>query len=401
MISKNTPSLIMLVLLIIFFVVVPHFLKDKSSRPGASRNIIENLYEFNEANNISPEDLLFTLWNTNDIVFLGDPGKYHETSDFVKNLVPFLREKNIDSLGVSFLNYEDQDEIDTLIKGETFDYKKADRLLFNNLVMNGYEEYRNIIQAVWESNHDLKENQAPLRLIGLNVKQDWSVVQSSKDTDRAEIIQKIYALGVPDTYMAEVIKKEIIAPKQKALIFIGLQNCLSTVQAPSYEEKMREYNFPNDTKRTARLIKELSSVKSCTLFLHALWQVDNSSYGIDFPLGGALDSFMDKYPITEQRIGLLTKDTPFGKLPATPGSLGTAGDYDLSDFCDGYILLGSIRNYTPLKAIPNFINEENFSEALANFPGPKTVLPDTPEELNRYIAENGANVKKLVEKFSK
>ncbi len=398
---RNTPFTLIMVLFIIMFVIVPLFNRNKISRPGASRSAVGSLREYWQDHSQTPEELVSALLKEKDILFVGEPGKYGETARFINSLVTLLPGSGVDRIGVSFLNYPDQESIDALIGGEEFDESLAEELLFRNLVMNGYGEYRDFLKEVWRVNRDLSDGDRPLRLIGLNPGQDWTVLQKAGDSDNPEVIRRVYAAGVPDTFMADVIGKEILEPGHRGFIYAGIQNTLATIEVDSYGEKMAENGFPEDTHRAAWIIRQRGDVKSATLFIHAPWAVDRSQYGIDYPLGGVLDSFMEKYPPQERRMGFLTADTPFGQLYSAPGSFGEKKSHSLSDLCDAYVLLGDIGDYTPFTAIPGFINGENFDRAVRNFPGPKESMARTPAEMNEFIAGSAANLKKILEKFKK
>ncbi|MDC7224460.1 MAG: hypothetical protein PQJ60_12020 [Spirochaetales bacterium] len=387
--------------MIVAFIIIPQITRNRTTRPAAAKGLVEELALYRDENRQTPEELMDLLWETQDIIFIGEPGKYHETTAFVTGLIPRLKENSVDTVAVSFLNYADQSRIDRLMEGDSFDESLARELLFNNLIMNGYREYLDFMKAVWEENRSLSEGASSLRLLGLNVEQDWSAVQKNGDTENMDIIAQVYAKGVPDTFMARVLTEEVIYRGEKALVYTGLQNSLSRLTVESYEEKMRESGFPDDTRRMARIIRETEGVRSCTVFLHGLWSVEASRYGIDYPLGGVLDSLMDEYEGSEQSMGFFTADTPVGELLTAPGTLGAEESFPLSYLCEGYLLLGPIGNYTPFTALPDFINEENFAPAVKNFPGPKEHMPETPEELNDFIAGTALQVSGLLEKFTK
>jgi hypothetical protein len=398
---KNTRFTVIMVVFVVVFIIMPYFNRNKMARPGATKSTIQRLTAYWQDNKLTPEELVEVIVRENDITFLGEVGKFHESAAFVNSVVPSLRDYGVNIIATSYLNNSDQNDIDRLIMGETFDQSLAKDLLFRNLVMNGYQEYYDFLKAVWQVNQNLSDGVEPLKLLGLNVEQNWSVLRTSKDAENPEIIKMVYAKGVPDTYMANVVKKEIIDKNKKAFIFTGFQHSLSSLRIEAYEEKMIENGFPRDVNRMAWIVKQQSSVSSATIVIHAPWSVEKSKYGIDYPLGGVLDSFMEEYDMLEQRMGLLTEDTPFGNLPSAPGSFGTKNSHTLSEFCDGYILLGPIKGYTPFTAIPDFITTSNFGRAVEFFPGPKEVMPASPRELNEYIAGIAANVSQILEKFEK
>ena len=390
----------MMVVFVIAFIIVPFFRKNSLARPGASKKTIDELVLFRSEHNLTPEDLFLSLLNNNDITFIGEPGKYHETTGYVTGMIPRIRETGVTCLGVSFLNSDDQASIDRLIASSSFDEELAKELLFNNLVMNGYREYLDMIRAVWESNQSSREEE-PLRLIGLSPEQDWSAIRTGRDADDPAVIRQVYARGVPDSFMARAIEDEILKPGHRGVIYAGFQNTLATLQVESYQEKMTENGFPDDIQRAAWYIRQLPGVKSSTLFLHAPWTVEKSRYGIDYPLGGVLDSLMDRYEGPDRSFGFYTAGTPFGDLPTAPGSLGTKNSLRLSEFCDAYVLLGPLGEYTPFSPVPGFINAGNFDRAVENFPGPKESMARTPGEFNEFIAGTAANITHILEKFKK
>lgn len=390
-----------MVLLVLTFVAAPLLNKNRISRPAATKTRIDSLKKYEDEHRAIPEQIVSQLLKDRDILFAGETGKYHETARFITSLVPLLSRSGVKAVGVFFLNHSDQESIDSLMKGETFDEALAERLLFNNLIMNGYEEYRDFLKAVWQENRRNDTGNLSLMLIGLNPGQDWTALQTANDSKDPRILKKIYAAGVPETYMARVIKEEMVDHGLKCFVYTTAPSSLSLVEAKSYREKMTESGFPGDTRRTAWLVKRLPGVSSATLFIHAPWPVEGSRYGIDYPLGGVLDSLMEKYSPGERSFGFLTAGTPFGELAAAPGSFGAGESRPLSDFCDGYVLLGPISEYTPFTAIPGFINGKNFDEAVRDFPGPKESMASTPEEMNEFIADTAVNIKQILEKFKR
>jgi hypothetical protein len=390
-----------MVLLVLIFVAAPLFKRNRISRPAATRNRISTLMDYEESHSISPEDLVFHLLENNAILFAGETGKYHETARFINTLVPLLPRSGVGAVGVFFLNHGDQERIDALMGGETFNEDLADELLFDNLIMNGYGEYRDFLKALWQENRGNEEDRPALRLIGLNPGQNWTVLQTAADGKDPRIIKKIYASGVPDSYMARIIEEEIIDRGLKGFVYTTTPSSLALIESDSYREKMAESGFPEDTHRTAWLVNQRPGVTCATLMIHAPWPVEGSRYGIDYPLGGVLDSLMEAYPKEKRRLGFLTGGTPFGELAAAPGSFGAGESRPLSDFCDGYVLLGPISEYTPFTVIPEFINGDNFAEAVRNFPGPKESMAATPDDMNEFIAGTAINIKQILEKFKK
>lgn len=398
---KNTRFTIIMVVFVIVFIVMPYFNKNKLARPGATRSTIETLTTYWSQNALTPEELVEEIVSSHDITFMGEVGKFHESAQFINEQIPRLRDYGVTLVATSYLNYADQEDIDRLMESDSFDRELAEELLFRNLVMNGYREYLDFLKAVWMANQNLSDGETPIKLLGLDVEKDWSVLETSKDTTDPAKIARVYAKGVPDTFMARVINEEIIAKGEKAFILTAMQHSLAEIRIESYEEKMIENGFPQDIYRTAHIIREEGRAESATIMIHAPWSVERSQYGIDYPLGGALDSFMEEYEMPEQRMGLLTNGTPFGELPSAPGSFGAKESHRLKEYCDGYILLGLIKGYTPFQAIPEFVNTRNFDEAVANFPGPKEVMPQSPRELNEYIAGTASSVTQILEKFEK
>lgn len=397
---KNSRVLITVVIIVAFFFLLDPFglfkKKPTSARPYVAQTQVESLRTTFDQVSSPPAQYVAGLFQDHEIVLMGEMTRVREQVLLLQNLIPALYADGIRNLGVDFALYSDQDKIDKLVTGSTYDESLADTILFDRMVIWGYQEYADVFRAAWKVNHDRPSGAEPFRIVGLNVKQNYQALTSQADANKPEVVRQVFANGIPDVYMAHVVDKEFISSGKKALLYMSMEHVPTRFRNPEYEKKMSDAGI-TDTLRTGNIIYNEIGDKAWSIMLHSPWQDTSSSTGITYPAGGAIDSLIDNLPADKRVAGFTVRENAFGKLPITASSYASGSkNLTLGDLTDGYIVLGKLADYHPVTPIPDFINDANLAEAVKNFPGPNIQDKPTTKDMNDFISNLSSNLANLI-----
>lgn len=345
--------------------------KDTYKIPELCPALRNELFGYIVAAHQTPEEYVLSKFAEHDIIFIGEFHRIKQNVLLIQNLIPKLCEAGIYHLGIEFALYEDQPLIDSLITSETYDESIARTLLFNQLPLWGYQEYADLFKAAWLLNKELPEGSKPFRIVGLNVKADWSHVTCAEERDDPEIMKLVWEKGYSDEFMAEIIMKEFVEKNEKALVFLGTHHAFTEYKQPSVDPATLEFLGFMET-RAGNIIYEQVGKRAITIVLHAPWI---NAQGYDHPyvyaVDGMIDALIALLPSFYRNAGFDVKNTPFGTLPAKK-TLYKYGykKFVLADFCDGYICQCALSAYTGVTPIEDFITDENLEQAKLQSPNP-------------------------------
>jgi hypothetical protein len=333
----------------------------------------------------SPEEYVLTKFQNHDIVFLGEYHRIKHDVELVQALIPRLYAAGIHNLGFEFGTFDDQAQLDALIKAPVYDETLARTILFHNMPTWGYREYLDIYRAAWKVNRSLPVGAPRFRVVNLTYRPNWSVLQGERTP---EVMSKVWYKGDPDAYMAQVVLREFVSKNEKALIYCGIHHAFTRYRQPIYDFVKGQLVRLNN-ERMGNLVYEHIGSRAMTIYLHAPWV---SSKGWDAsevrPVNGVMDKVM--LELKNTRIGFDIVGTPFASLPAndTYYTLGYPS-FKLADFADGYIYQKAFRDYLGVTADPQFVTQSNLQEAIANLASPEARTQLTsPEQFLRAMQED-------------
>jgi hypothetical protein len=398
-----------LIVILIVTTFNPFKRKDKGHdvpRPWASKATIQELAEYIEAEATSPEQYLAELFDSRQIVFVGDLTKLKQSAVSVAAVIPLLASRGVRILGIEYALYDDQDRIDALLTADRFDRDAAARILFDRMVVFGYEEYVDIFEAAWTVNRNDAMQDDPFRIIGLDVKHNWEYIQEQDDVDDPAILRNVLSAGVPDTFMADVIRRECLDTGRQGLMLVSAAHAYTRYRQYEFERNMAEKGF-SDTKRAGNYIYDMIGDQAVTVLVHAPWPDKRTAAGYNYPVGGVVDALLDDLPEEERTFGFDVKGSPFGTFPIYNKVYSEGYEEEeltFSEMTDGYLVYGLFSEYTAVTAIDGFITEDNLDEVVRNFPGPKdfpSIEGDTitASELNDYIAGDLAGFERFLQGF--
>jgi len=368
------------------------------ARPAADKAALASLLQFADSHWRSPEDYVVSSFASHDLVFLGEFFKIRQNVLLVQGLIPRLYAAGVRNLGIEYALSDDQKDIDALVTAPAWDEAKARAITFDWLVTWGYQEYIDLYKAAWQLNHGLPAGVRPFRVVGLNVRQYWEFLKSNKDLGDPQTVAKIFARGVPDAHMAEVIDRELLQKGEKALVYCGTQHIFTRYRSREYEKNAADMKLP-ETRRAGNIIHEKIGARAFCISLHAPWPDKNQRNGLAYPAEGVIDALITALPADKRNAGWDTAGTPLGALPVRTGSYpeGAVG-MTLADLFDGYIIQGPVAEYTTVTPITDFVRPEDGDRAARDFPGVKTT-PPTVAQVNQSIEDDVQTVGKLLAPF--
>jgi hypothetical protein len=305
------------------------------------------------------------LFETHDVVFLGESHYFEHDVRLVQKLCKPLYERGVRVLATEFARREDQGRIDSLLALPAWDEGLARAIQFDQSVEWGYREYLDIFHSAWELNHSLPEGAPRFRVLGLNDSPDWSFVRTAADRDDAAVMAKVWRGGGEHAWAGVVL--DAVAAGNKVLVYSGIHHAFTRYRQPIVQNG-KFIRF--DDSRMGNHVYRAIGDRAVTIFLHAPWP---GAGGYDdtyvHPAGGAIDMYMFTRPEGPHARGFDLAGTPLGEIrPRDCVYMHGYDDFKLSDFCDGWLYTNPISLYGGVEPIADWINEGNIEEARRRTP---------------------------------
>lgn len=368
-------------------------------RPAVPPERLSALVSWAGQNARIPEDYIVGAFAKHDIVFLGELPKLRPNVQLVSLLIPRLYAAGVRSLGIEYALSDDQKDIDALVTAPAWDEAKARAITFDWVVTWGFQEYIDIYKAAWNINHSRPAGAPPFRVIGLSVRQNWQYLKTAQDARNPEVVAKLFANGVPDAHMAQVIMSDLVRPGEKALVYCSAEHAFTRYESPDYEKSAKEMKL-SETRRAGVIVSQAIGPRAFTILLHGPWPDPGSRTGLGWAADGAIDALIDALPLDKRLAGFDTAGTPLGALPITTGGYRGSGKtpLTLADVTDGYVIQGPLSEYGTVTPIKDFVRPEDAAAALERFPGPKPPSL-TAAQANAAIADDATALGKLLALF--
>ena len=300
-----------------------------------------------------PKDYLLQAFKQHDVVLLAEDHAVKTHLDFVKDLIPDLHAAGVYYLAMEFGASEDQDTLNQLLTGKTFDRNLARTLMFHYNVRWAYKEYLDLYEAVWRLNQIRPKNTAPFLLINMSYIFDWSDYNGVRTKEN---LQRVFHKGPIDEYRAKIIM-DIKQADEKILILTGTVHALKhpLIQSQSISE--------NDLLKTKWLGEHLYDAygdRVTNLLFHQ-------------PLEPLMEMVTQKQTtpsptaFVEQH---LSKPAGFDlKKYATHHDRNSHNVFDFfAHFFDGYLYVAPLHACAGATVDEHFLDEQSFSDVLAQWP---------------------------------
>jgi hypothetical protein len=341
---------------------------------------------------LPPREYVVKKLADHDVVFLGEYHRIRRDPLFVQSLIPALQAAGVHQLGIEFACAADQPLLDSLLAAPEWDEALAREIQWRQWPWWGYREYVDIHRAAWELNRSLAPEEPPFRVLGLNARMDWSHVRKEGDLENPEIRARVFPDGDSDEVMARTALAAL-GSGGKLVCYMGINHAYTRFGQPIWNAE-EERLVRTVTSRAGQRVREEIGDRCCTIYLHAPWPPPSGYDGRwILPAGGEIDAVLAPRPPGERRLGFdVTAGTPFGRLPLDGSFWGHVGpDATVSDWCDGWIWLGTPGEAEGVHVIEGWFTEENRADAVAQSVNPdwkRRIADASPEDLTAALAHD-------------
>lgn len=334
----------------------------------------------------SPAEYLGDICGRHQIVMLGDQVGVRQHLEFLAAALSELADQGIANLAWEYTNSRRQAELDALVDAPEWDERACADLFVDLLGAGfGYQEYADVLRAVWEHNRAEQRRDAdrrPIRMVALGLPtyvEDPSLLDGRS---AAEEGLRNWWLGghyrdMSAFHAASVLTAEVLRSGERALVYM------------------------NVTATTTRLI-EWAGGKPTTSVGNLLWRWMGDGcrrvviHGTiaDTAATERVEELVSRSPegrgSTEVRFGLDLAASTLGSVAMTEVTGSTDGaesSLRLRDVADGYIYLGPREVWEPATLIDGLITDDNFASAEARYraldPRPEPYSRDELEAVRR------------------
>ena len=335
--------------------------------PGLDPARRDSLAAWLEAHGRSPEDYILSLFDTRDVVLVGEYHRIRHDEQLVQELVRRLPAAGVEVFAWEFARREDQPLLDSLMSGAAWDEALAREILFRGFVHWGYQDYEDILHAAWEANRARPAGAPPLRVIGVNDSPDWTLFKTPADRDDDKLRRAVWQ-GGGERYWGQAVVDQV-AQGRKVLVHSGIHHAFSAYGQPIVVDGKF---IRHEEDRMGQHVRAALGDRVATVYLHAPWP-GRAGYDVDDvrPVEGVIDALLAGLPADKRRVAFDTRGTPFGALPARDAVYSQGYDaFTLADFCDGYVCQALFDDYQGVQVIPGFINLANLERARQGTPNP-------------------------------
>jgi len=317
------------------------------------------LTEWLEVHGRSPVDFVVDLFDTCDVVLLGEQHRVRHDVLFVQSVIEPLHRAGVHVLATEFGRREDQGLIDSLLSGAEWNEQLAREIVFRQLVTWGYQEYVDVFRVAWNINHNLSPKDKKFRILALNDSPDWSIIKEQADWNDPTIMKKVWR-GGGEKLWADVIL-DVVRDGEKVVVHCGIHHAFTKYRQPLVGDGQFR-GFAAELRCGNHVFNAIGN-RAATVYLHAPW---NGKQGYDAAVCHPADGVIDALMLADgpKPVGFALNEGPFGELRIRE-TVYCHGyeDFRLKDFCDGWIYTRPISEFEGVTAIDRWINHENLQRA--------------------------------------
>ena len=334
----------------------------------------------------SPAGYLGDLCGRHQIVLLGDQVGVRQHLQFLASTLAELADNGVENLAWEFTNSRRQADLDALVNAADWDGRACADLFVDLLGVGfGYQEYADVLHAVWTHNAAERRRDAdrrPIRMIALGLPSYVEDPDLLDGRSAAELELRNWALGghyrdMSAFHAASVLTTEVLRRGERALVYMNVVatttdlvewvDGLPTTSAGNLlwrwmRDGCRRVVFhgavadPAATERVEELISRSPEGRGNT----------DISFGLD---------------LTASTLGSVALTQVHGSRTGVDASLR------LRDVADGYVYLGTRASWEPCTLIDDLITDESFASAEARYraldPRPEPYSSDELDEVRR------------------
>jgi hypothetical protein len=328
-----------------------------------------------------PEDYVVSKFQSHDFVFLGEAAHgVRQNLLFLQRLIPRLYMAGIRNLGYEMVLSDEQAELDNLINAPVYDETKALTLLFHWDAQYGwaYQEYADVIRAAWNLNHRLPKGAPRFRIVGTDLRPDWSLVKPGIEIGSRLTRWKAWAGSnqvARNVWMYSVIRHEFADKGLKALLFNGVGHTPLYPTLDAREETGLRFSA------AYQLFRRIGDRVTSVVCLSGAAQ------------NPVIADIMAQVAPQHRMAGFDLKGTPIGNIPLPDRIAGTIltekKNLTFADYMGGVVFLSS--NPEPIAIVSGFITEARVEQAKK-----EGWLPVVPEITVGWILQHAETLRKLI-----
>ncbi len=296
---------------------------------------IRTYVQFLEQLHQSPVEYIAGKFDTHDIVVVGE---VHQKREYCELISQVIVTGKINFFASEFIKHSNTEIINQIVSAKEFDRAKAiDILRDYTWPIWGFEEYLNIIHAVWEVNSTRENQQDKIKIIALD--SEWSQYDNMCGQKKSE--QELFKQNVDrEENMVNAVKEQY-ADGTKILVHIGFAHALYKLKGRFASELYSKYDR-----------------KVFTVCLHQQLEGDMSK----MTLSKDIETVMARNDGIS--IGFDVAGSPFAKLKdASCYYFRVPQQESLKDIAMGYVFIKPYSQLRTVTWILDFVNESNFEKA--------------------------------------
>ena len=334
----------------------------------------------------SPEEYLGDICGRHQVVLLGDQIGVRQHLRFLTGTLGELADNGVSNLAWEFTNSRRQAELDALTEASAWDDRACADLFVDLLGVGfGYQEYADVLHAVWKHNQGERRRDSdrrPIRVIALGLPTYVEDPDLLDGRSAAELGLRNWWLGghyrdMSAFHATSVLTAEVLRRGERALVYM---NIASTTTG------LVEWAGGTPTTSAGNLLWRWMSDGCRRVVLHGAVA--------DTTATERVEELVSRSPegrgSTKIRFGLDLVASSLGSVAMIElrGSVdGAETSLRLRDVADGYVYLGPRADWEPCTLIDDLLTDANFASAEARYraldPRPEPYSHEELEELRR------------------
>jgi hypothetical protein len=305
-----------------------------------------------------PETYVIEKIKQYPVVGIGEAHWVQNQVSFVNAVIRrAVRERLVDCVALEFGSAYDQHLADEVVFGDTFSREKVLQILKSIPDLGwGYEDYIDIFKTLWEENKKLPKDRQ-VRIILTDNPFLKLFIDDKLDMKSVDMEQARGFIFNRNKFMADVISKDIVEKNLRVLYYAGSTHIGLLPTLPLI--------MTYDDITTGEYLNIRYPGKYFPIILHNFSYSEGLST-CPYAAGGIIEQELNKRQ--DKFFAMDLADTNLGriKLGTFYGDNNNYGNASLQDIFKGYVFLGSLDNYKPVKRIRGYYADKDFMNYLQN-----------------------------------
>ena len=333
----------------------------------------------------SPLDHLVDVASQHQLVLLGDQRGVAQHLRLLADAVPELHRAGVAALVWEFTNSRRQEEVDALLTAPDWHRRTAIALFVDLMGVGfGYEEYVEVLEAIWRHNRSLPEDWPPFRLVAAGLPSYVEDPDLLEGRSAAEIELRNWWLGghyrdVTATHLANVVTQEVVRQGLRAVVY---------ADADRTDTDLVEYVDGRPSLGPGVLLANWMGVGVARVVFHgALDDVDAMV---------RVEELIAASPDPESSFGLALDRSTLGNVrvhDVKGVAHGSTGPFDLGDLAHSYLYVAPRSEWSPVRLADDLLGPDTLAAAERRYRAldPRTE-PYTQAELEEVRSEAHADL---------